>query len=188
MEGLTPVYNHSQVVIFCNLPHSVDVGKPLPPHPQYYNHVSVCQPMLPLGPLNPNPAESWPRHHASPCVTVLACFFERNPRSQALTAKPHGRIEVTSILFKLILSFAFINDSIPIRARVAIVCTASLSMFFCYLLYLPYFKPYMNRLWTGFSAVCSPTARPPARFLQPHVTTITHLAPPLYACCLCDLD
>jgi hypothetical protein len=131
----------------CARPPSISVPLPAPPfHPHTQRTPALqCAPRW-LTPLPRTPTPS----------SVMACFFDRNPRSVALTAKPHGRIEVTAILFKLILSFAFINDSLPVRVRVAIVCTVSISLFFCYLLYLPFFKQHMNRLWTGFSAVSVP--------------------------------
>ena len=84
---------------------------------------------------------------------VMSCFFVRDPKSGDLVAKPHGRIEVVNIFFKLILSFTFLNTALPASVRVFVVCVASSTLLYCYYVYLPFFDQLMNQVYVSFSAV-----------------------------------
>jgi hypothetical protein len=83
----------------------------------------------------------------------MACFFDRNPRSVALNAKPQGRVEVVSIFFKLVLSFTFLISNLPANLLVFVVCIASSSLLYCYYTYLPFFNQRMNQLYVAFCCV-----------------------------------
>ena len=83
----------------------------------------------------------------------MACFFDRDPHAGSLNAKPQGRVEVGSIFFKLVLSFAFLNQNWPENLLVLTVCIASSTLLYSYYKYLPFFNQGMNQLYVAFCCV-----------------------------------
>ncbi len=69
---------------------------------------------------------------------VVSCHFDRDPRSEGYSARPHGRVEVASLLIKALLCLVFVLASkVHAALLIAVVCIAAVMYVYGYYIYLP---------------------------------------------------
>ena len=84
---------------------------------------------------------------------VVASFFDRDPGSESITARPHGRVEITMIAIKLALILVFsIGASIPVLITLLIVLASGALFLYIYFMYLPYYLQRMNCFQVAFAS------------------------------------
>lgn len=87
-------------------------------------------------------------------AAVVACFFDRDPRSEGLTARPHGRVEVCVVLTKLTLALCVsVSALMPAYLTMAIITLAAFVFMYSYLKYLPNYNQSVNRANVMFASV-----------------------------------
>lgn len=93
---------------------------------------------------------------SSPSIAavVVATFFDRSPFSSNVGARVHGRVQVTVILLKALLTLLY-TQSDWVSPWVLIVPSfgAGIAWVAMYWMYLPFYKPWVNCLQTGLGAV-----------------------------------
>ena len=87
-------------------------------------------------------------------IAVVACFFDRDPRSEGLTARPHGRVEVCVVLTKLTLALCVsVSALMPAFLTMTIITVAAFVFMYSYLNYLPNYNQSVNRANVMFASV-----------------------------------
>ena len=85
---------------------------------------------------------------------VVSVFFDRNPKSSHVTARPHGRVQVVMILIKATLTLVYTQDWwLSAWALAACSVFAGAVWVSAYSIYLPFFQQRTNQLQTSFGAV-----------------------------------
>jgi hypothetical protein len=88
------------------------------------------------------------------CVAANGVVLDRNPLSECLLARPHGRVEMllTALRIGLVLLLS-VRDTLGVAVVVTVVCLAALAQLYSLLYYLPFYHQSMNQYQCGFALV-----------------------------------
>ena len=84
----------------------------------------------------------------------MACAIDRNPFSESVTAKPHGRVSVTLAISQAVVVFIFtIHARLSVVVLVLAAALYGLGHTFCHLSMMPHYNQGVNKCHAGGSLI-----------------------------------
>ena len=88
-----------------------------------------------------------------PCCAVNGILIDRNPDSEFVLAKPHGRVDIAACVTKIALALVFSLNNVSTSLLLAVLAVSAAILLYGYVRFLPFYSPTVSSYHCAFATL-----------------------------------